>query len=361
MVAYSVAVPVLPDYAARLDVSPAMLGTLFGSFGLTLLAVSIPMGIVSDRIGRRGPLVLATSLLTLSTIWFAFASSLPMLFGARLLQGVADGVTWVVGFALLADLYGHEERGRTMGLVMAAAAVGVIIGPSIGGWLYEWGGIRLPFLSVAVVAGINTIAFCFIRVEARPAEVRLPMRRVLGHRAILVCAVTAAAGSATFAMLEPVLPLLFEARFAPGPAGIGLLFGAAALGSAVLHPLYGRLSGRWGGRRLMLTGLVAAGLLLPSLNWAVDWRSSAVTFVIFTAALNLVVTPSLTFMAETSSAEGLGSFGAVYGLYNVAWGFGLMVGPAAGGLLFDTFGFPVLTMTWSAGLMATALVVRRYS
>jgi MFS family permease len=54
IVAYSVAVPVLPDLSRRLGASPTMIGLLFGSFGVTLLGVSMPMGAVSDRIGRKG-------------------------------------------------------------------------------------------------------------------------------------------------------------------------------------------------------------------------------------------------------------------------------------------------------------------
>ena len=55
IVAYSIAVPVLPDLSRRLGASPTMIGLLFGSFGVTLLVVSVPMGAVSDRIGRRLP------------------------------------------------------------------------------------------------------------------------------------------------------------------------------------------------------------------------------------------------------------------------------------------------------------------
>ena len=57
LVAYSVAVPVLPDLAARLGATPTTIGFLFASFGLTLVAVSVPMGVISDRIGRKGPMV----------------------------------------------------------------------------------------------------------------------------------------------------------------------------------------------------------------------------------------------------------------------------------------------------------------
>src|SRR5216117_1802629 len=150
IVAYSVAVPVLPDLSRKLGASPTVIGLLFASFGVTLLTVSIPMGAVSDRIGRKAPMVGGLAALAASTLLFAFADSLPWLFAARLVQGAADAVTWVVGFALIADLYGDDERGRMAGIVMSGTSVAVIVGPSIGGWLYEAGGMRLPFLIVSL-------------------------------------------------------------------------------------------------------------------------------------------------------------------------------------------------------------------
>ena len=99
--------------------------------------------------GRKRPIVGGLILLALSTVLFAFADSLPWLFAARLAQGAADAVTWVVGFALIADLYGPAERGRVMGFVMSGTSFGLMIGPSLGGWLYETGGMKLPFLTVA--------------------------------------------------------------------------------------------------------------------------------------------------------------------------------------------------------------------
>src|SRR6478672_8229912 len=103
------------------------------------------MGAVSDRVGRRLPLVAGMIALALASALFAVARSLPLLFAARLVQGAADGVTWVVGFALIADLYGPDERGRVMGYVMSGTSIGIMLGPSIGGWLYEAGGVALPF------------------------------------------------------------------------------------------------------------------------------------------------------------------------------------------------------------------------
>ena len=359
LVAYSVAVPILPDYASRFGAGPTTIGLLFASFGVTLLAVSLPMGAASDRMGRKWPLVAALALLALSTGLFAYADDLATLFAARMLQGVADAVTWVVGLALVADLYGPAERGRVMGLVMSGTGLGVIIGPSLGGWLYEIGGIRLPFLFVSGLAVIALIAFVLVAPSQRGSGARVAMRDVLSVRAVAVCCVAVVAGAATIALLEPVLPLFFVARLGLRPAAIGTLFGVAALTSSLVNPIYGRLSDRWGGRRLMLGGLVLSSLMLPVLNASAGPLSAAVAMVLMWGALNMIVTPSLAFMAEAASAAGLESYGVAYGVYNVAWAVGLLGGPSLGGFLFEHIGFAALTAWWALALLIVALVVAR--
>src|SRR5229473_1501866 len=159
IVAYSVAIPVLPALSRRLGASPTMIGLLFASFGVTLLTVSLPMGAVSDRVGRKGPIVGGLIALAAASVLFAFADTLPWLFAARLVQGAADAITWVVGFALVADLYDTSERGRITGIVMSGTGIAMMVGPSLGGWLYEIGGMRLPFIAVAGLAGIGALAF----------------------------------------------------------------------------------------------------------------------------------------------------------------------------------------------------------
>src|SRR5438128_1564278 len=164
ILAYSIAVPVLPDLSRRLGASPTVIGLLFASFGVTLLTVSIPMGAVSDRTGRKAPMVGGLAALAAASLLFAFADSLPWLFAARMVQGAADAVTWVVGFALIADLYDASERGRVTGIVMMGTSCAMMIGPTLGGWLYELGGIRLPFVAVAVMAAFAVASFAWFRI-----------------------------------------------------------------------------------------------------------------------------------------------------------------------------------------------------
>src|SRR5207344_2557847 len=163
--------------------------------------------------------------LAAATMLFAYSDGLVWLFAARLVQGAADAITWVVGFALIADRYGPDERGRVSGIVMSGTSVAFMVGPSIGGWMYEVGGIRAPFLLVAGLALLGAIGFMWLDLPP-PAEATepVPVVRVLRTPAVAVCTAVVVAISATLTMEEPVLPLFLNARLGLGPARLGLIF-----------------------------------------------------------------------------------------------------------------------------------------
>lgn len=356
LLAYSIAVPVLPDVTARLGASPTIIGLLFASFGVTLLGVSIPSGSLSDRIGRRGPLVAGMAVLAGSTLAFAFATSLPWLFAARLLQGAADAIAWGVGFALIADLYGPSERGRVMGFVMSGSNLGFMLGPSIGGWLYETGGARLPFLLVTALAVAVAVGFLWLEFPA-PAGAReaVPFRRLISHADIAACSTLVVVAASTMSMFEPVLALHLSSALGLKPGQVGMVFGVAAVASTVLHPAYGWLADRFGSRRLMIIGLVVASAVMPFVPRADTYREAIAIFLVQAGALSMMVTPSLTYMADAGARAGAASFGVSYGLYNFAWGFGLLAGPALGGAAYDWVGFSRTLALWPLLLLATAV------
>jgi MFS transporter, DHA1 family, solute carrier family 18 (vesicular amine transporter), member 1/2 len=351
LVAYSVAVPVLPDLSRRLGASPTMIGFLFASFGVTLLTVSVPMGAVSDRIGRRGPMVGGLVVLAAATLLFGFATSLPLLFAARLMQGAADAITWAVGFALIADRYAADERGRVTGFVMSGTSFAFMIGPSIGGWLYEIGGIGLPFFFVTGLAILSAITFLLIEFPPPHTEHEtVPLTTVLRVPAVAACTIAVVTASATLSMLEPVLALHL-ANLSIGPARIGLLFGIAAVLSAVLHPACGHLADRWGARRMMMLGLSLSSFALALAGQSWSFTSAVALQLPLVATMALMITPSLAYMGQATSLSGAPSFGVAYGLYNMAWGAGLLSGPALGGFLFERLGFSRLVLAWAPALL----------
>ncbi len=360
ILAYSIAVPVLPDIGKRFGASPTVIGLLFASFGLTVLLTSVPTGAISDRIGRKLPLVAGLIALALSTVAFAFAPSLPWLFAARLIQGAADAVTWVVGFAVIADLYAAEDRGRVMGFVMSGTTVGFLLGPAVGGWLYEAGGPRLPYLVVAGLATVAAAGVAWLHLPAPSARRdTIPLRTVAHVPDVVVCAAAVVVGGGTLAMTEPVLSLFLSDVIGLGPARIGIVFGAGAVVTAALHPLFGGIAGRLGGRRLTLVGLGALGAILPIFSRIWSFESGIGFYAAGAVAAAMLVTPSLAFMAEAVSAAGIRSFGVAYGLYNFAWALGLLVGPSLGGFLYERVGFTTLMLVWGAFVVLGALTLAR--
>ena len=359
IVAYSIAVPVLPDLSRKLGASPTTIGLLFASFGVTLLTVSMPSGALSDRIGRKVPLVGGMLLLAGASLLFAFADTLPWLFAARLAQGAADAVTWVVGFALVADRYPASERGRVTGIVMMGTSFAFMIGPSIGGWLYELGGMRLPFAAVAAMAFVASATFVWLDIPPPPVDHEpVPVSLVVRVPAIALCAAAVLALSSTVSMLEPVLSLHLRS-LAINPARIGLVYGVAAVASSVVHPLYGRAADRWGARRLTIIGLALAGAMLPFLSRAWSFESAIALLVLQVTCAAMAITPSLAFMGEATSNAGVQSFGVAYGLYNLAWGAGLLSGPAAGGFLYERIGFRGLALLWAPMLVIVSVFLSR--
>ena len=360
--AYFIAVPILPDMGRRFGASPTLIGLLFASFGLTLLLISIPTGAMADRTGRRLPLVGGLLALAASSVVFAFAPRLSWLFAARLMLGAADAVTWVVGFSVLADLYSTSERGRMMGFVVSGSTAGLLIGPTVGGWLYQTGGPRVPNLAVALCALVAAGGLAAVRLPAIAEEDResMPLMTIVRRPAVAVCAVAVAVGGGTIAMLEPVLSLHLASAIGLAPARIGTVFGAGALVAACLHPVFGRVADRTGGRQLSLFGLGAIGAMLPFLLAISSFASGVAVYAVTVVAISMMVAPSLAYMADAVSASGGSrSYGAAYGLYNSAWAFGILVGPSLGAALYDRFGIATLLWGWAPVVIVVAIVLSR--
>jgi MFS family permease len=353
---------VLPDLASHLGASPTVIGLLFGSFGVTVLAVSIPMGWISDAVGRRVPLVLSALALGVASILFARSHTLAGLFTARMAQGAADGVMWIAGLALVADLYGPEDRGRVMGYVMSGTSVGVMIGPTLGGWLYEAGGIETPFVVVAGMSLLCAVAFTVVVQSRRQTRQDAPaILSVMTHADVARCAGLIVVIGMTFAMFEPVLPLYLAGRFGMTPARIGMVFGASAVASAITPFIYGPFVPKFGARPMMFTGLMLTAAVMPFFVLATGFWSMIPIILLQSSASSLVVTPSLAYMAEVTSFAGVSAYGVGYGVYNAAWAFGLLLGPATGGYLFEHLGFTKLVLTWAPMMMAITVLIGRPS
>jgi len=370
LVGFGIILPVLPLYAERFGARPATIGLLLASFSVAQLLFAPVWGSVSDRIGRKPVLVLSLVGTAVGSLVTGLAGSLPLLFAGRILDGMS-GASVSVAQASVADLAPPQERARLFGLLGAAFGVGFVAGPALGA-LAALGGRRLPFLLAAGVAGVNAVAAIRRLPEtnpdrARPAEPAEPGRSAAvsgtgsptlpvrtGLTRLLVIAFSSLVA---FSAFEATFALFGEKRLSFGPASTGLVFTAVGVvlvvvQTTLVRPTVARL-GESATLRLALA-VNAAGLAVLAVTHS--W------LVLVPALAALVVGQGLAQPSITSVVSGrarAGQRGRALGIQQSAGGLARVVGPIAGGLLFQHAGTGSPFLAGALVMVVCALAVHR--
>jgi MFS transporter, DHA1 family, solute carrier family 18 (vesicular amine transporter), member 1/2 len=341
-VLYCLLVPLLPRYAQELNLNQRQLGVLFGSYAVALLLATFPLARITDRCGRRAPMLWGLGGLVFTTLAFALSRDYWLLVLARSLQGVAGAATWLPGMALLADHFPRAERGKAMGIAFAGANVGVLVGPPLAGFMDQAFGPLAPFgLGISLVV-LDALARIFLLQEVEPLhEPPIPWRVLFRNRVVLVFAGAMVLGAAFWTLLESALPMDLAKRFGLGSGGIGLVFALAALGHTVTSPMAGRLSDRLGRTKVLRLGLLSALVILPMpafLPWT--W-AIALAMVILGINSSLLMSPCSPAVADQIEGMQSQSFASGFSVLNIAYSVGMMAGPLLGGVLVDAWGLGV--------------------
>ncbi|KAL8924326.1 MAG: hypothetical protein Q9208_004107 [Pyrenodesmia sp. 3 TL-2023] len=155
MLLYGLIVPILPYMLSdRIGIPQEEVqkwnSILLGSFGAALTIGS------RDRVpSRQTPFLFGLVALGLSTLAISLTYSITLLLIARILQGFSGAVVYTVGYAILFDVVGSERIGQAMGFVSMSQSFGLLVGPAIGGPLYEWGGYFRTFIPAFVLISVE--------------------------------------------------------------------------------------------------------------------------------------------------------------------------------------------------------------
>lgn len=365
MLVYGLVVPVVPAYSAGLGASPAVIGALFAAYAVTLLAATPVLGALSPRLGRRLPLLGGLLGLVLSTALFGAATTLPVLFIARLLQGLSAAASWTAGLALVADLTTGDQRGRAFGLSTTASAVGTLLGPPVGGVLADGFGYSAPFYAVSAAAAVVLLAGVALLGRARlptPLVARSPAALLRDPEA-RVALTFVALGAGALGVLEPLMPLHLEARLGATPSAIGLYFTAATATYGLAAPLVGRLVDRGHSTGLLCGGWLLLVVMLPVLVLPTTALLQSVAMAVAGVGLAATLTPALPALAACTDRVG-GDYAVAYAGYNAAYAVGIGAGSALGGPLASALDVPtamaaVAAAVLVAGVPAALWLVRR--
>lgn len=351
-----------------LGASVALVGLIDGIAESTASISKIFSGYISDRLGRRKPLILlGYGLGALSKPLFALAAAPSVVFGARFADRIGKGLRGAPRDALIADVTPPEIRGRAYGLRQAMDTVGAFLGPllAIGLMALFADNFRAVFW-VAVIPAAIAALLVLVGVEEKSA--RPDARRVappialrdLGRLDRAFWGVIAIAVVMTLARFSEAF-LILKAN----AAGLPLAFAPAVL--VVMNVVYS-------------AGAYPAGAIADKiaprtlLQWGLGALIAADLFLAFSPGLTGVFAGIGLWGAHMALTQGLFAKliadrapatlrGSAFGLFNLATGLAMLAASVVAGVLWDRFG-PTATFiagaafALSAGLIATAFLRR---
>jgi len=131
----------------------------------------VPLGRVADIFGRKRIFSYGIWIFTLSSLFIAFAPSPAALISLRVVQGVGSAMIFGTGMAILTSVFPITERGRVLGISVAATYLGLSLGPVLGGFLTDQFGWRSIFLA-PVPLGFFVIYLITMKLRQEWAEAR---------------------------------------------------------------------------------------------------------------------------------------------------------------------------------------------
>jgi len=331
-------VPIMPVYAHRLGLSGFQQGMVLGATGLAMLAVCVPAGALSDRLGARRLTLYAGLLMAAALFAQSLAGDFPLMLCARLAFGAGYGVVWTAGLSWIADAAagaggpGHGASG--LGGSVACAGVGGVAGPAASGALVQYFGLATPALATAAGFAVITAGLAALRMPAGPGEPSAPvgasLRAAISDRAMICTAAAILIAGVTTAVPALLAPAELHAAGA-SPGRIGLDFSIAGM----LFALGSMLTAAAGQRALRMMVLCAGMLALTAalLPAALTPAPLAVVAMLCgtTAARSILWTVSYPLAAEGARRTGAG-LGVVVGSLNGLWAATAVLGPLAAGL-----------------------------
>ncbi|SHH43447.1 multidrug effflux MFS transporter [Bradyrhizobium erythrophlei] len=338
--ATNILLPSLPQMATSLKVSTASVTSAITIF-LTVFAIGqLVVGPISDRYGRRWPVLTGFAVFLTGSLWCGLANDLPDLLIGRVIQAAGACATSVLSRAIARDLFSGAALARAMALIMIAMAAAPGFSPLLGGALDHYFGWRSEFAFVGLFATLGAVAYSAVLGETHRST-RIPLdplaiaRTYFGlstdRRFLVPAATVSLIMGGLFAMFSAAPRVLIEG-LGFTPIQLGLFFAGTVMIVFAAGMLATQLAPRFGLDRSIRGGLVAAAagsvaiLLVASLH---------ATFLPFLGAM-CVFLLGMGIVNPLGTAQALSPFGEKAGAASALVGFWQMMGAAIGVFLAAT-------------------------
>jgi DHA1 family bicyclomycin/chloramphenicol resistance-like MFS transporter len=363
--------PALPEVAANLDAGQSSVQLTLSAVAIGLAAGQLVAGPLSDRFGRRGPLLLGVGAWALASLLCAFSPTVWVLVTIRLLQGLGGAAGIVLARAVVRDRYEGTESARMFAVLASIGGAAPVLAPVLGGQLLRVTGWRGLFVVLAVIGVLMLAAAAWRLPETLAPEhrvaggIRTTLRNgrlLLGRRAFL--AAVLAQGLAFGALFTYLSGSSFVLQDGYGLSAqqFSLVFAANGVGIVLAGQASRLLVARAGSRLLVRTGLglqaLGAAALVVAASADAGLPVVLPALFVVVSATGLVL-PNATALAMADAARMAGTASALVGVgqFAVAGVGAPLAGLGSAGTLLPMavvmLGFAVL-----GGVAATALAAR---
>jgi MFS transporter, DHA1 family, multidrug resistance protein len=353
-------IPVVPLFAQDLGAGTVMVGFINSAFLLMAGLFSFPVGLYSDRLGRK-PLVLGgLAVSAASAFWLAVSSSPLQLVAIYLAFGLALAAVGPTLMAAVADISPSTHLGRSYGWFTTAIYGGMSLGPALGGWLAQRLGFRPLFLlsGVFLVFIVGLAAAYLPGQAAARRQVSLPdwpraVKEIRQNRHLLGCWLATLGGCFGLGMFITFAPLHTHSH-GLSMAEIGVVFGVQGAVNALSRIPLGRLSDmvsqRW---RQGVLGLILVGASMAAFGLSHTFPHFLASAVFLGVSMALAFTAIGALIAEVVPFQ---SRGLAMGGYNASIYLGMMASSAAMGAVIKSLGFAMSYLLTGLVLLVIAIV-----
>jgi MFS family permease len=363
--------PLLPIFAAMLGATDAFLGIIVSVSTLTGMLFKPFVGILSDRWGRKGWLMVGTLFFAIIPFFYWLIQTPQQLFIIRIIHGTATAIYGPVTVAYVAENW-PGRRAERLGWFSMARSAGYIVGPAAAGWMLLT---MQPAAVFTIIGLLSSLVFLPIlrlpeskavapQTVARPPlsqQIREAFRVGSNTPAVWLSGSMDSMAYIALYAIKAFVPV-YALSVGINVAIVGFFFALQELVHMVVQPAGGRLGDKWGYLPAISLGMLLLGLALPLLPLAhTTWGLMGITILLGLA--QAFIFPSTT--ALVSARIDGHNLGAAMGIIGTLDNAGKVIGPVLGGVLIARFDYAVTfnllggILLLGAGLIGVASLSRR--
>ncbi|CAB4059849.1 SLC18A1_2 [Lepeophtheirus salmonis] len=296
------------------------IGYLFASKALVQLVTNFLIGKMTTMIGYRLPFTIGSIFLLFSSLIYTLSSRYIWLLLARSVHGIGSSCVCVSGIGMIASNYGDdEERSKIMSHTMGGVAIGILIGYSMGGFLYYLAQSKLlPFALISFVLLIFTMWQLLL--YSREASSL--------HPNVLIVVGSIWIATSSVGILEPTLPLWIMDRMHPRKWQLGITFVSDSIGYLIGTHFFAGVSYRVGRKKIGVGAICLVGIGSISIPHATSLPLLTIPQFMIGLGIGLIDSSMLPLLAkiidQTSSGE---AYGVVYAIAETAVSFAYGISP----------------------------------